>query len=85
MCSKIREMQGKGVMPDGTIQFFDFVGTPTFAGYTVVAVTSLVEVNEAASLEKVSILICVVPTSYDVAFNITKVICEIATQLETRL
>lgn len=51
LCSKIRETQGKGVMPDGTSRFTckgqtiaHFMGCSTFSEYTVVADISLAKV-----------------------------------------
>lgn len=52
LCSKIRETQGKGVMPDGTSRFTckgqtiaHFMGCSTFSEYTVVADISLAKVH----------------------------------------
>lgn len=52
LCQKIRETQGRGVMTDGTTRFtckgqkiFHFMGTSTFAEYTVVADISLCKVS----------------------------------------
>lgn len=82
LCSKIRETQGKGVMPDGTSRFtckgetiHHFMGTSTFAEYTVVAAISLAKVNESAPLEKVCLLGCGIPTGYGAALNTAKVNC----------
>jgi len=51
VCSKIRETQGKGLMPDGTSRFTckeqtiaHFMGCSTFSEYTVVADISLAKV-----------------------------------------
>lgn len=51
LCSKIRETQGKGLMPDGTSRFTckgqtiaHFMGCSTFSEYTVVADISLAKV-----------------------------------------
>lgn len=53
--------KGRGVMPDGTSRFtckgqslFHFMGTSTFAEYTVVAAISLTKVQPSAPLDKVS-------------------------------
>lgn len=52
LCSRIRETQGRGVLPDGTTRFtckgqqvYHFMGTSTFAEYTVVAAISLAKVS----------------------------------------
>lgn len=91
LCSKIRETQGKGVMPDGTSRFtckgktiFHFMGTSTFAEYTVVAAISLAKVNEAAPLDKVCLLGCGIPTGYGAALNTAKVSFHGMMQLELR-
>lgn len=80
LCSKIRETQGKGVLPDGTSRFtckgktiYQFMGTSTFTEYTVVADISLAKVNETAPLEKVCLLGCGIPTGYGAALNTAKV------------
>lgn len=55
LCSKIRNTQGKGVMPDGTSRFTckgkslaHFMGCSTFSEYTVVADISLAKVCMSA-------------------------------------
>ena len=60
LCQRIRATQGKGLMPDGTSRFskdgkpiFHYMGTSTFAEYTVVPEISLAKVNPAAPLEKI--------------------------------
>ncbi|KAK8750351.1 hypothetical protein OTU49_014786 [Cherax quadricarinatus] len=52
LCSKIRDTQGKGVMPDGTTRFtckgkeiYHFMGCSTFSQYTVVAEISVAKVE----------------------------------------
>lgn len=59
LCSRIRDTQGRGVMPDGTSRFtckgkslFHFMGTSTFTEYTVVAAISLAKVDKSAPLDK---------------------------------
>jgi len=80
LCSRIRETQGKGVLPDGTSRFtckgkqvFHFMGTSTFSEYTVVAAISVAKVNKEAPLEKVCLLGCGIPTGYGAALNTAKV------------
>ena len=65
VCSKIRDTQGKGLMPDGTSRFsckgqtlYHFMGTSTFSQYTVVAEISVAKVDERAPLDKVCLLGC---------------------------
>lgn len=67
-------------MPDGTTRFtckgqslFHFMGTSTFAEYTVVAAISLTKVDEAAPLDKVCLLGCGISTGYGAALNTAKV------------
>jgi len=76
LCGKIRLTQGKGVMPDGTTRFtckgqnlYHFMGTSTFAEFTVVAEISLAKVNESAPLNKVCLLGCGISTGYGAALN----------------
>ncbi|XP_053683666.1 alcohol dehydrogenase class-3 [Sabethes cyaneus] len=80
LCPKIRATQGKGVLPDGTTRFtckgkqvYHFMGTSTFAEYTVVADISLCKVNETAPLNKICLLGCGIPTGYGAALNTAKV------------
>ncbi|GFT50463.1 alcohol dehydrogenase class-3 [Nephila pilipes] len=80
LCSKIRNTQGKGVMPDGTSRFtckgqtvYHFMGTSTFSEYTVVAEISVVKVNSDAPLNKVCLLGCGIPTGYGAALNTANV------------
>lgn len=65
LCSKIRNTQGKGVMPDGTSRFtckgktlFHFMGVSAFSQYTVVAEISLAKINPKAPLKSVCLLGC---------------------------
>lgn len=80
VCSRIRETQGRGQMPDGTSRFtcngkslFHFMGTSTFAEYTVVAAISLTKVDKSAPLDKVCLLGCGISTGYGAALNTAKV------------
>ena len=81
LCGKIRTTQGKGVMPDGTSRFslpdgtvvYHFMGTSTFAEYTVCAAISLAKVNPEAPLEKVCLLGCGITTGYGAVMNTMKV------------
>lgn len=82
VCSRIRDTQGRGLMPDGTTRFkcngknlFHFMGTSTFAEYTVVAAISLAKIDSSAPLDKVCLLGCGIPTGYGAALNAAKVKC----------
>ena len=80
LCQRIRETQGKGLMPDGTSRFskdgkpiYHYMGTSTFAEYTVVAEISLAKINPAAPLDKVCLLGCGVTTGIGAVLNTAKV------------
>jgi S-(hydroxymethyl)glutathione dehydrogenase / alcohol dehydrogenase len=80
LCQKVRETQGKGLMPDGTSRFskdgkpiFHYMGTSTFAEYTVVLEISLAKVSKEAPLEKVCLLGCGVTTGIGAVLNTAKV------------
>tara|TARA_B110000259_G_C14034001_1_gene408179 strand:- start:8256 stop:9365 length:1110 start_codon:yes stop_codon:yes gene_type:complete len=80
LCQKIRDTQGKGLMPDGTSRFskdgkpiFHYMGTSTFAEYSVIAEISLVKINKDAPLDKVCLLGCGVTTGIGAVLNTAKV------------
>nr|WP_028670457.1 S-(hydroxymethyl)glutathione dehydrogenase/class III alcohol dehydrogenase [Saccharospirillum impatiens] len=80
LCQKIRETQGKGLMPDGTSRFykdgkpiFHYMGCSTFSEYTVLPEISLAKVNPEASLEEVCLLGCGVTTGIGAVMNTAKV------------
>ncbi|HLT23442.1 MAG TPA: S-(hydroxymethyl)glutathione dehydrogenase/class III alcohol dehydrogenase [Bacteriovoracaceae bacterium] len=80
LCQKIRETQGKGLMPDGTTRFskdgkpiYHYMGTSTFAEYTVVAEISLAKIDPKAPLDKVCLLGCGVTTGIGAVLNTAKV------------
>jgi S-(hydroxymethyl)glutathione dehydrogenase/alcohol dehydrogenase len=80
LCQKIRQTQGQGVMPDGTSRFskngkpiFHYMGTSTFAEYSVIAEISLVKINPLAPLDKVCLLGCGVTTGIGAVLNTAKV------------
>ena len=80
LCQKIRETQGKGLMPDGTTRFykdgepiFHYMGTSTFSEYTVLPEISLAKVNKEAPLEEVCLLGCGVTTGMGAVMNTAKV------------
>lgn len=80
LCGKIRETQGKGLMPDGTSRFsqngkpiYHYMGTSTFAEYTVLPEISLAKVNKEAPLEEVCLLGCGVTTGIGAVLNTAKV------------
>ncbi len=80
LCQKIRETQGQGLMPDGTSRFskdgkpiFHYMGTSTFAEYTVVPEIALAKINPKAPLDKVCLLGCGVTTGIGAVINTAKV------------
>lgn len=80
LCQRVRETQGKGLMPDGTTRFskdgkpiFHYMGTSTFAEYTVVPEISLAKVSKQAPLDKVCLLGCGVTTGIGAVLNTAKV------------
>lgn len=80
LCGKIRETQGKGLMPDGTSRFYKdgqpihhYMGCSTFSEYTVLPEISLARVNKEAPLEEVCLLGCGVTTGMGAVMNTAKV------------
>jgi len=80
LCQKIRETQGKGLMPDGTSRFsingkpiFHYMGCSTFSEYTVLPEISLAKVNPKADLKEVCLLGCGVTTGMGAVMNTAKV------------
>ncbi|MBU2880159.1 S-(hydroxymethyl)glutathione dehydrogenase/class III alcohol dehydrogenase [Aliiglaciecola lipolytica] len=80
LCQKIRETQGKGLMPDGTTRFykdgnpiFHYMGCSTFSEYTVLPEISLAKVNKNAPLDEVCLLGCGVTTGIGAVMNTAKV------------
>jgi S-(hydroxymethyl)glutathione dehydrogenase/alcohol dehydrogenase len=80
LCQKIRETQGKGLMPDGTTRFykdgqpiFHYMGCSTFSEYTVLPEISLAKVSKAAPLKEVCLLGCGVTTGIGAVMNTAKV------------
>ncbi|MGR3983848.1 MAG: S-(hydroxymethyl)glutathione dehydrogenase/class III alcohol dehydrogenase [Gammaproteobacteria bacterium] len=80
LCSAVRETQGRGLMPDGTSRFscngkpvFHYMGTSTFAEYTVAAEVSVAVVSKKAPFEKICLLGCGVTTGIGAVLNTAKV------------
>lgn len=75
LCQAIRDTQGKGVMPDGTVRFHGadgkdlqhFMGCSGFSQYTVVADISLVKADPKAPLSTICLLGCGVTTGVGAA------------------
>lgn len=80
LCQKIRETQGKGLMPDGTTRFYKdgqpiyhYMGCSTFSEYTVLPEISLAKINKDAPLEEVCLLGCGVTTGMGAVLKTAKV------------
>lgn len=80
LCQKIRETQGKGLMPDGTTRFYKdgkpiyhYMGCSTFSQYTVLPEIALAKINPSAPLEEVCLLGCGVTTGMGAVMNTAKI------------
>jgi S-(hydroxymethyl)glutathione dehydrogenase/alcohol dehydrogenase len=69
LCIKIRATQGRGVMPDGTSRFsrrgkpiLHYMGTSTFANYTVLPEIAVAKIREDAPFDTVCYIGCGVTT-----------------------
>lgn len=69
LCQAIRPTQGKGLMPDATSRFslngekiFHYMGTSTFANYTVLPEIAVAKIRKDAPFEKVCYIGCGVTT-----------------------
>lgn len=76
LCSAIRTTQGAGVMPDGTSRIrlggepvHHYMGTSTFAQYTVVPEIALAKIREDAPFDKVCYVGCGVTTGIGAVIN----------------
>jgi len=80
LCQAIRGTQGRGVMPDGTSRFsidgqpiFHYMGTSTFANYTVLPEIALAKIRPDAPFDKVCYIGCGVTTGIGAVINTAKV------------
>lgn len=80
LCQAIRVTQGRGVMPDGTSRFsingemiHHYMGTSTFANYTVLPEIALAKIRDDAPFEKVCYIGCGVTTGIGAVINTAKV------------
>ena len=80
LCTAIRETQGQGVMPDGSSRFSingepisHYMGTSTFANYSVVPEIALAKIREDAPFDKVCYIGCGVTTGIGAVVNTAKV------------
>ncbi|MGE0416902.1 MAG: S-(hydroxymethyl)glutathione dehydrogenase/class III alcohol dehydrogenase [Acetobacteraceae bacterium] len=80
LCVAIRATQGKGVMPDGTSRFsvgkdpvYHYMGTSTFANFTVLPEIALAKIRPDAPFDKVCYIGCGVTTGLGAVMNTAKV------------
>jgi S-(hydroxymethyl)glutathione dehydrogenase/alcohol dehydrogenase len=80
LCLAIREQQNKGYLPDGTARLSrggepirHFMGTSTFAEYTVMPEIALAKITPEAPLETACLFACGLSTGLGAAMNTAKV------------
>lgn len=80
LCQAIRTTQGKGLMPDGSSRFsykgkmiHHYMGTSTFANYTVLPEISVAKIRSDAPFDKVCYIGCGVTTGIGAVINTAKV------------
>src|ERR1700712_3149014 len=80
LCVAIRATQGRGLMPDGSSRFscegetlFHYMGTSTFANFTVLPEIALAKIRPDAPFEKVCYIGCGVTTGIGAVINTAKV------------
>jgi S-(hydroxymethyl)glutathione dehydrogenase / alcohol dehydrogenase len=80
LCQAIRTTQGQGLMPDGSSRFslrgeplFHYMGTSTFAQYTVLPEIALAKIREDAPFDKVCYIGCGVTTGIGAVIYTAKV------------
>jgi S-(hydroxymethyl)glutathione dehydrogenase / alcohol dehydrogenase len=80
LCLAIREQQNQGYLPDGTTRFArdgepirHFMGTSTFAEYTVMPEIALAKIDPAAPLDRACLFACGLSTGLGAAMNTAKV------------
>src|SRR5438034_8395437 len=80
LCLAIREQQNLGYLPDGTARLSrggepirHFMGTSTFAEYTVMPQIALAKVNPEADLSRACLFACGLSTGLGAAINTAKV------------
>src|SRR5262245_56028348 len=80
LCLAIREQQNKGYLPDGTTRLSrdgepirHFMGTSTFAEYTVMPEIALAKIDEEAPLDRACLFACGLSAGIGAAMNTAKV------------
>ena len=76
LCLAIRDQQGKGYLPDGTARLSrdgepirHFMGTSTFAEYTVMPEIALAKISPEAPLDRACLFACGLSTGLGAAIN----------------
>ena len=82
LCLAIRDQQNQGLLPDGTTRFSyagdggpirHFMGTSTFAEYTVMPEIALAKISRDAPLDRACLFACGLSTGLGAAMNTAKV------------
>ena len=80
LCLAIREQQGLGFLPDGTMRLSregepirHFMGTSTFAEYTVMPEIALAKIDSEAPLDRACLFACGLSTGLGAAMNTARV------------
>jgi S-(hydroxymethyl)glutathione dehydrogenase/alcohol dehydrogenase len=80
LCQAIRATQGQGLMPDGSSRFslngkrvLHYMGTSTFANFTVVPEIALAKVRKDAPFDRICYIGCGVTTGIGAVINTAKV------------
>jgi S-(hydroxymethyl)glutathione dehydrogenase / alcohol dehydrogenase len=80
LCLAIREQQNQGYLPDGTTRLSrdgepirHFMGTSTFADYTVMPEIALAKIDPEAPLDRACLFACGLSTGLGAAINTAKV------------
>src|ERR1700709_2765898 len=80
LCPATRPPQGRGLMPDGTSRFslggkpiHHYMGTSTFANYTVLPEIAVAKIRQDAPFDKVCYIGCGVTTGVGAVINTAKV------------
>src|SRR5881296_3321873 len=80
LCLAIREQQNQGFLPDGTTRLSrdgepirHFMGTSTFAEYTVMPEIALAKIDPAAPLDRACLFACGLSTGLGAALNTARV------------
>jgi S-(hydroxymethyl)glutathione dehydrogenase/alcohol dehydrogenase len=80
LCTAIRATQGQGLMPDGTSRFWSgkerihhYMGTSTFANFTVLPEIAVAKIRKDAPFDKVCYIGCGVTTGVGAVVNTARV------------